>query len=168
MNRIGLGIAVLLGTWYLTQPASPGDSAPPRQPSVSNDSRAATVAGREFEGQAITADLPESLHIRNRGGSDGAGMCVMSSIEMAALWAGLDSMRGLRDWCALQPGGAFPAKVDQQITAFCKQKGIPVPAYIQYEGRDVVPLLRLIDKTGRMAGVTYGTGGVPQEKWTRG
>ena len=42
-------------------------------------------------------------------------MCVMSSLEMAARWANLEQLRGLRDWCAQQPGGAYPAEVDKQL-----------------------------------------------------
>jgi hypothetical protein len=32
----------------------------------------------------------------------------------------------------LQPGGAYPGKVDKQITQYCQVKGVPVPDYLQY------------------------------------
>lgn len=113
--------------------------------------------GRSFEGDDITCDLPASEHLANIGSHvDGRGMCVMTSIEMAARWHGLESMRGLRDWCAREPGGAYPAKVDRQIREFCAAKGVAVPPYLQYEGSSVEPLLGLCDRTGRMACVTYG------------
>src|SRR5262249_6727012 len=64
----------------------------------------------------VQCDLPASERIRNIGSRvDGAGMCVMSSITMAACWGALEEMRGLRDWCAQQPGGGYPAKVDRQL-----------------------------------------------------
>jgi hypothetical protein len=120
-------------------------------------SRSGFINGREHNGEALTCDLPADEHLANIGSRiDGRGMCVMSSIEIAARWQGLESLRGLRDWCAKQPGGAYPAKVDRQLSDFCRSKAIPVPAYLQYEGRDPGPILDLCEKTGRMACVTYG------------
>ena len=113
--------------------------------------------GREYQGEQLACDFPASLHIQNIGSHrDGAGMCVMSSIEMDALWCGLTQMHGLRDWCATQAGGAWPQKVDRQIKAFCAAKNIPVPDYLQYEGPNPEALLDQLSKTGRMAGITYG------------
>lgn len=115
------------------------------------------VNGRAHDGDELTCDLPGSEHLKNTGSRvDQRGMCVMSSIEMAARWQGLESMRGLRDWCAGEPGGAYPAKVDRQLKAFCAARGIPVPPYVQYEGRNPAPLLELCERTERMACVTYG------------
>lgn len=113
--------------------------------------------GLEHEGHVLTVDLPHHEHMKNIGSyRDGAGMCVMSSIEMAAKWHGLDELRGLRNWCAKESGGAYPSKVDRQLKAFFKEKGIkPIP-YLQYEGRNPEKLIELIDKTGRMACITYG------------
>lgn len=115
------------------------------------------VNGLSHEGHELTCDLPGDEHIRNIGSKvDGAGMCVMSSIEMAARYQGLEELRGLRDWCAKEPGGGYPSKVDRQLAAFFKAKGIkPIP-YLQYEGRKPEALLEMIDKTGRMACITYG------------
>lgn len=120
-------------------------------------SESSRINGRTLDGDEITCDLPASEHLANIGSRvDGRGMCVMSSIEMAARWQGLAAMRGLRDWCARQPGGAYPAKVDRQIREFCEAHGVPVPPYVQYEGSAVGPLLDLCDRTGRIACVTYG------------
>jgi hypothetical protein len=115
------------------------------------------INGREHDGETLTCDLPAGEHLANVGSRvDGRGMCVMSSIEMAARWQALESMRGLRDWCARQPGGAYPAKVDRQLRDFCTARGISVPSYLQYEGRNPGPILDLCEKTGRMACITYG------------
>lgn len=120
----------------------------------------ATIAGRAYDGEEISADLPGSEHLKNVGSKkDGAGMCVFSSIEMAALWQGLECMRGWRNWCATNyPGGGYPQKVDQLIQDWCKHKGIPVPEYAQYEGQSPEQILDIIDRTRRMACWTYGYG----------
>lgn len=119
----------------------------------------AFVNSRKHGNEVIDADLPGELQMKNIGSRvDGAGMCVMSSIEMAALWQGMDEMKGLRDWCAREPGGGYPSKVDKQLAAYCKSKNISVPKYLQYEGPDIEPILELCMKTGRMACITYGIG----------
>ena len=103
----------------------------------------------------VTCDLPVDQRLKNIGSRvDGAGMCVASSWEMALRYQGLDALRGFRDWCARSPGGGYPAKLDKQIRQFCQEKGLPVPDYVQYEGRDPV-LLRAALAGGRMACVTY-------------
>lgn len=115
------------------------------------------VGGRTHGGEVLDCDLPDGEQIRNIGSHvDGAGMCVMSSIEMAARWHGMEQMRGLRDWCANDRGGAYPAKVDKQILAFCKAKGIAAPPYLQYEGPDPGPVIEAACKSGRMPCITYG------------
>src|SRR5262249_46058387 len=87
---------------------------------------------------------------------DGAGMCVDTSVEMAALYQGLEQMRGFRDWAAREPGGGDPDKLADQIKRFCRAKGVPVPRYVQYDGPDCEKLLEMADKTGRIACTTYG------------
>src|SRR5262249_12039796 len=115
------------------------------------------INGKIHDSEEITCDLPAAEQLRNVGSDvDRKGMCVMSSVEMAARWQGMAEWEGLRDWCARQPGGAWPEKVDRQLAAFAKAKGLPAPRYLQYQGRDPCPLLELIDRTGRMACVTYG------------
>lgn len=104
----------------------------------------------------VACDLPVDQRIRNIGShADGAGMCVASSWEMSMRYQGLDTMRGFRDWCAKSPGGGYPEKLDRQVRQFCQEKGVPVPDYVQYEGRDPA-VLRTALKTGRLASVTYG------------
>ena len=67
--------------------------------------------------ESITCDLPGSQHIKNIGSKvDGSGMCVFTSIEMAALHAGLEQMRGFRNWVAEKyAGGGWPDKVDKLL-----------------------------------------------------
>ena len=108
------------------------------------------------DGKEVVCDLPVDQRIKNIGSKlDGAGMCVFSSIEMALRYQGVEHMRGFRDWCAEHyPGGGYPSKVDQLLKAFCKAKAVPLPDYIQYEGKDPTVLDACL-KTGRMACVTY-------------
>lgn len=103
----------------------------------------------------VECDLPASQRIKNIGSHvDGAGMCVLSAIEMAARYQGLDQMRGLRDWAANQPGGGYPSKTDRQIAQFCRVKGIEVPAYVQITDGDEKVLAEAL-ASGRCAAVTY-------------
>lgn len=109
----------------------------------------------------VACDLPVDQRIRNIGSHvDGLGMCVTSSIEMAARWSNIEEMRGFRDWCAKQPGGAYPEKVDRQAKQYCTEKKIKPPGYIQYQGSDP-SIIKTALQTGRMVGVTYsGADGV--------
>lgn len=121
-------------------------------------SQSSKVAGPAYDGCEVTCDLPAHQQFKNIGSKlDGAGMCVFSSIEMAALYQGLEQMRGYRDWWAsVSRGGGWPQQVDKSLNAWWKHKNIkPIP-YLQYEGKDPEAMLRLIDKTGRMAAITYG------------
>jgi len=118
-----------------------------------------TIAGRSYQGEEVTCDLPAPEQMKNRGGRDGAGMCVLTSIEHAARWAGMREWRGLRDYVAeREAGGGWPEKVVQQLQSFAQAKGIRLPDYVQYEGDDPGAILALCDKTGRMASITYGYG----------
>jgi len=102
----------------------------------------------------IQIDFPLGEHIENIGSHvDGAGMCVMSSIEMASRWQNLEKLRGLRDWCAKQPGGGYPSKVDKQLQEYFKKLG-ETKEYVQYEGSDI-SILRVALATGRFPAVTY-------------
>lgn len=145
-------------------------AASEHSPSSPNRGERAVVAGRSHAGEVLDVDLPGSLHMKNINSRVpepvtrdnpqglGAGMCVMTSIEMAARWQGLDEYKGLRDWCAQQPGGGYPSKVDKQLAAFAREKNLPAPRYLQYQGPDVEPLVEAILRSGRMACVTYGYG----------
>lgn len=116
--------------------------------------------------EEIHCDLPGRLHMHNSGGNDrtprnpsglpgrGLGLCVFTSIEHSALHQNVPVLIGFQKWMEHRPGGGHPEKVDRMITAFCKERGIPVPKYIQVEGNDL-EVLRLACKTGRMPGVTY-------------
>ena len=153
---------------FSPQPANPDTAPAPRRPRRwRHPTEAAgdriTVGGPIApDGQTeVACDLPVSERIKNIGSRvDGAGMCVMSSIEMGARYANLEEVRGLRDWAARQPGGGYPEKIDRQIKQYSEQKRITAPAYLQYEGKDP-SILRDALRGGRIAAVTYaGNDGV--------
>jgi hypothetical protein len=105
--------------------------------------------------EQVQVDLPLAQRIKNIGSRvDGYGMCVMSSVEMMFRWHNLEHYRGLRDWCAQQPGGAFPEKVARQLQEFTRARSVPLPPYFQYEGRDMA-IIRQALASGRMVSATY-------------
>jgi hypothetical protein len=106
------------------------------------------------DGTRAVVDLPTPQHMRNVGGTDGAGLCVPTSLQHAAYWQNLKNLDGFRKYCEGLPGGSWPQKVDQTLKAFCSKKGVPVPAYIQHEGGDE-EFLELAFKTGRTVSMTY-------------
>jgi hypothetical protein len=116
------------------------------------------IGGPTHDGEELTCDLPESLHLWNVGSKiDRKGMCVDTSAEMAGRWGNVPAIAGFRDyWAARAPGGNWPGGLARQIRDYYRAKGLPEPPYVQYQGPDPAPLLELIDRTGRMACVTYG------------
>lgn len=105
----------------------------------------------------VDIDFPQAEFMENIGSKvDGAGMCVMTSIEHAARWQGMEEYRGLREWCANEPGGGYPQKVDEQLMQFAKARGLPKPRYLQYEGDNPEPVIKAALSSGRMVACTYG------------
>jgi hypothetical protein len=105
--------------------------------------------------QGPQIDYPKSEWMKNIVSRlDGSGMCVFTSIEMSAIWCGIDEFRGFRDWCAQNyPGGGYPQKVDNLIDAYCKAKQIPKPHYMQTETSDLGTMRKALE-SGRMVAVT--------------
>jgi hypothetical protein len=104
--------------------------------------------------EEINCDLDKRFHLRNRGGSDGAGLCVFASLKHSSIWQHVWQTQMIFEWMFKYPGGGYPAKVDKVIAQICKEKGQPVPPYFQIESRDLT-ILKLACKTGRMPGITY-------------
>lgn len=104
----------------------------------------------------IACDLPETQMLRNKGGSDGAGLCVFTSCEHSSRWQAIPALAGFRDWMTRFPGGANPPKLKAKIEQICKERGVPVPDYIQLQGRaEILPVLKAACESGRMPAVTY-------------
>lgn len=113
------------------------------------------------DGSPIQIDFPLDQDMRNIGSKvDGQGMCVWTSGERSANLSGLDELEGIRDWAAQFPGGCGPAKFDAQLKRYCQEKGIEVPNYLFYLGRDP-SILDVALKSGRMPAISYsGADGV--------
>lgn len=105
-------------------------------------------------GVRATADLDPRQHMRNTGGSDGAGLCVFTSCEVANSRWQAGTLAGFQQWMTHKPGGGYPDKLDQMITQFCREMKRQIPDYAQHTGGDEA-FLDLAMKTGRMVGVTY-------------
>lgn len=105
-------------------------------------------------GTEVTCDLPLSLRTRNVGGSDGAGLCVFTSIGHAARWQSEPVLKDFQQWMRSKPGGGYPDKVDTMIARLSKEKGQEV-RYLQYEGHDPLPIIEAALKTGRLPSITY-------------
>lgn len=111
--------------------------------------------GPEYNQVQITVELPPSRHMENKEGTDGYGLCVPTSVSMAADYQNLPEWRGFRDWWTAYPGGAGPNKLDSFIAEYASQRGLKVPDYIQHVGGDE-QLLRSVLSSGRYPCVTYG------------
>lgn len=118
-------------------------------------SEAASVNGdNPPDGSVSQVTLPQDQRLHNKGGSDGAGLCVFTSIDHSARVGNVPALVGFRDWMTKRPGGGYPQKVDQMIQAICKERGVPVPAYVQVEGDDLEVLQKACE-SGRMPAITY-------------
>jgi hypothetical protein len=114
----------------------------------------ASVGGPEKDGTRLACELPGSLHQKNTGGSDGAGLCVYASARHSGLWQNNAAFAELFHWMKKHPGGSYPTKFRKTLEQFCKERGYPVPPLVQIESSDL-EILKLACRTGRMPGVTY-------------
>lgn len=112
------------------------------------------------DGVKATCDLPTTEHMRNTGGigpggpGTGAGLCVFTSAEHSARWQNISELYGLQKYMTTRPGGGWPEKLDQVIAAYCREKRVAVPRYIQHTGGDDTFLDGAV-KTDRLVCVTY-------------
>ena len=102
----------------------------------------------------IHCDLPGDFHQKNTGGSDGAGLCVYASARHTGRWQGDPLFDLIFDWMKKHPGGSYPEKFKRTLEQCSKESGLPIPEYVQVEGKDL-EILKLACRTGRMVGVTY-------------
>lgn len=140
-------------------PAPVPPPAPPKKPRWPTDPAApvgALVAGpRHPDGTEIACDYPGDRHRKNTA-SKGLGLCVFTSIHHAADWQAADVLLEFPRWLIERgiPGGGHPAKVAELIPRLCKERGAPVPDYLQIESNDL-EVLAAACAGGRMPCVTY-------------
>lgn len=174
-----LALAAAVAWWYYTSPSSqptpqpaptpppcpgpgpcpaPNPPRPPRKPwgEPLPAPVGATVGGpKHADGTELACDLPGELHRKNTS-SKGLGNCVFTSIHHSALWQNVPALQEFPKWLIEKgvPGGGYPSKVADLIPKICKDKGYPVPDFIQVESNDL-EILKRACKSGRMPGVTY-------------
>lgn len=105
-------------------------------------------------GVVVDCDFPMDRHQRNALGRDGLGLCVFTSLGMAADWCDLEPLVDFRDWMKSKPGGGYPQKVTAMIRELCTARNCAEPAYLQLQGGEL-DLLATAVRQGHMACVTY-------------
>lgn len=98
----------------------------------------------------IQCDLPEGEKFANKGGRDGAGLCVFASITWAAKYQNERGAQQLFEKMRSEPGGGYPEKVDRMMARYC-----PGVQYVQCTRGDMA-FLDAAHRSGRMTSVTYG------------
>jgi hypothetical protein len=111
----------------------------------------------EYRGVHASAPIPPELHIRNEGGSDGAGLCVISSILANGAYQGVPGLDRLKDstlWrtAKSRPGGYYPGKLE----ALLKQV-LPGERWFSWEG-PTPELVAEYSKRGYPVAATMNTG----------
>ncbi len=106
------------------------------------------------DGTPIQLVLPAREHMQNVGGSDGSGLCVYTSVTLAAKFQNVTEMFGLRKFAEGRPGGSYPEKLDADIKLYAQRAGVTAPSYVQHTGGDDA-FLDLCIATRRMPGITY-------------
>lgn len=108
------------------------------------------------DGRVIRNNMPMSLFIRNRGGSDGAGLCVFTSIYHTGVYQGLP-LQGFRKFMEKRPGGGWPEKVDRMLSQYAKEAQVYLPLYSHVYGRKSMSLIQQAISRGYMVCITWGT-----------
>lgn len=107
------------------------------------------------DGTEVDIDLPEERELKNIGGSDRAGLCVGTSIEMALDWHHVQGYPGkYQGWLARFPGGAWPEKAAQQLKQFASVNNLKAPEILQSTNGDLELLVAAV-KNGYHPAITY-------------
>lgn len=131
----------------------PFQPRPAPQPPATDD----YIGGATHDGRTVTMDLPREQRLRNTVGTDGAGLCVPTSIEHAARWQYVPELIGYQTFCRQFPGGGWPTKEDDLIRqkVLADHGDMADVQYIQVTDFDAKKL-ELAIRTGRMPACTYG------------
>lgn len=120
----------------------------------------------EYKGTTANAPIPTSLHIRNEGGSDGAGLCVIASLlinggyqEVPGI-AGKPNEKGEAGKASLlwqtakkRPGGYSPDKLERLL-----KEVMPDEKWVSFYGKDPAAVMDELSRQGYPMGVTMNTG----------
>jgi hypothetical protein len=170
LESIAVTIIASLLIWHVTHqntPPSPDQAVPrvrrpepdggkrrhPFRPlSAIDTANLATGGPRNVDGAEVMCDLPVDQRTPNTGGTDGAGLCVFTSIGHAARWQNDPRLANLQRDMTHEPGGGYPEKVDAMLKKY--GQGITPRDYVNIETNDPEILHEAID-SGRMPCVTY-------------
>lgn len=115
----------------------------------------ATVGGRiSPDGVQIECDYPAARMVKNKAGTDGAGLCVFDSASRAMDWHGVKGGYGLLDWMTHKPGGGYPEKFDAMMKEYFTSLSVPIPGYVQMDGTDTSFVRKALD-AGKLVCCTY-------------
>jgi len=113
------------------------------------------AAARADDPAWLQVDLPQPLRMRNAGGlgpggpGTGAGLCVFTSVEMAARWQGEYRLLGFQEKMKREPGGGWPEKLTKMLARYA-----PGVDCLQATGCDLA-FLRPALASGYLPGVTW-------------
>jgi len=149
-------------------PLCPGPNCPnpnPNQPKQPKRPRWGDCQGPAVAGQSTTYGEPEPavdlLSIpkecrRANISSRGLGCCTFRSAEYASWWQNEPALHGLPEWMKEQgiAGGGTPTKQAEIVRRIAQARNLPVPKFVQYEGRDP-SIIELALRTGRVPCITW-------------
>lgn len=141
----------------LVAPAA-GQAPPPRVYPEPDARGEVVISQPEYQGVRAAAPIPPQLHIRNEGGSDGAGLCVYASMVIAGAYQQAADLMGLKDsalWRYVKgrPGGSYPEKLIRDVQAVYGD-GAKVT---NYNGQDDTVMENLTEEK-KPFGITFGQG----------
>jgi len=122
------------------------------------DRRGEVVTDRPaYHDATAAAPIPPELHVKNEGGSNGAGLCVISSILANGRYQRVPTLEGGKDselWrtAKRRPGGYYPEKLAALV-----EQTVPGEKYASYEGADPT-VLESLSSQGYPIGATMSTG----------
>ena len=120
-----------------------------------------TKTGQLAPGIVVDQDYPELRRMKNVGGSDGAGLCVFTSIAHSFDWHAMPWGRYFREWMRKRPGGGWAEKVTNELRKYCQESRIEMPDVLQVYPTSEMKLPKIIDlmaeavQAGHMVGMTY-------------
>jgi hypothetical protein len=155
-DRRALGLLVPL----LFLGCTPPDSAVSRVVRGPDRHGEIVTDGPNLQGKAANAPVPASMHQRNAGGSDGAGLCVIASAVTGGRYEGQGAaVEKLWERARREPGGYSPEKFDRLAA-----RAAPELGYAHYLGGDY-DVLKRWNAAGHPVNVTWSTsslyGGMP-------
>jgi hypothetical protein len=111
----------------------------------------------KYQGQSASAPIPAAMHIRNEGGSNGAGLCVIASVLCNGRYQGVPALKDgkaseLWRGAKSRPGGYYPGKLRELV-----EKTVPGETYASFEQRDPT-ILDTLSRKGLPIGATMSTG----------